>query len=274
MARTKIFKKTRGIFTLIITLGLLAFFAYMILYNGGVVVKKTDSKEVISKLAFIKIKGGEFGLIQKEVDELANLYFAKPINKGDVTLQGVNIEVLKDELLIQAPVTYNKLDLLLSSTGKLNFSNGEIVYVADNFKIGKLPLPKSLVMAQIKKQNSEFFYVEDNTIKIKESALPFKITSLKVVDNKILGTAEKPDIKALIEALTKSSMEDIDKQLESLEQQMKSASVLMNEAQKEAMEKVQNDIEEVKGKSIEEKQKVINDIISKFGNAMGEVKGQ
>ena len=66
----------------------------MILYNGGVVVKKTDSTEVINKLKYIKVKGGEFELTQKDIDELSNLYFAKPINKGDVTLQGVNIEML------------------------------------------------------------------------------------------------------------------------------------------------------------------------------------
>ena len=49
-----------------------------------------------------------------------------------------------DELLIEAPIRYNNLNLLLSSKGKLSFSNGEIAYVADNFKIGKLALPKSL----------------------------------------------------------------------------------------------------------------------------------
>ena len=50
MARNNKLKKIKGILVLIITLGLLAFFAYSILYNGGVVVKKTDSTEVINKL--------------------------------------------------------------------------------------------------------------------------------------------------------------------------------------------------------------------------------
>ncbi|MBU3142569.1 hypothetical protein [Clostridium sp. CF012] len=274
MARNKKMKKISGIFKLIIKVVLLAVFAYMILYTGGVAVKKTDSTEVINKLKFIKIKGGEFGLIQKEIDELCNIYFAKPISKGNITVQGVNVNVLKDELLIEVPISYNKLNLLLSSRGKLNYSNGEISYVADNFKIGKIPLPKSLIISQIKKQNNTVFYVEGNLIKINESALPFKIESLKIVDNKILGTAEKLDVKKIIEDFSKSSVADIDKQLATLEEKIQSAVVFMNETQKEEIKQVQNTIKEVKGKSIEEKKKVISDINSKLNKALGEAKGQ
>ena len=43
--------------------------------------------------------------------------------------------------------------------------------------------------------------------------------------------------------------------------------VLMNESQKEKMKQIQNSIEEVKDKSIEEKKKVLNDILSKFEKA-------
>ena len=101
-----------------------------------------------------------------------------------MTLQGVNIEVINDELLIQSPISYKKLNLLFSSRGKLNFSNGEIAYAAENFSIGKLTLPKNLVISQISKLNNENFYVEDNLIKINPSVFPFKITNFKIVDNK------------------------------------------------------------------------------------------
>ncbi|MGH4122945.1 MAG: hypothetical protein ACREV6_08455 [Clostridium sp.] len=274
MARSKKMRKNRGILLLSIVLGAMAVFAYMILYNGGIIVRKTDSTEIVSKLAYIKVRGGEFQLNQKDIDELINLNFKNPVNKGNITLQGVNIKVLNDELLIEAPISYNKLKLLLSSKGKISFSNGEIVYLADNFKIGKLPVPKSLIISQIKKQDSKVFYVEDNLIKIKEGALPFKINSLKIVDNKILGTAVKLDIKMLLKDLDKSSSADVDKQLATLEEKMQSAVVFMNETQKEKMQQIQNILDEVKGKSIEEKKKTINDITSELDKAMSESKRQ
>ena len=43
--------------------------------------------------------------------------------------------------------------------------------------------------------------------------------------------------------------------------------VLMNESQKEKMKQIQTTIEEVKDKSIEEKKKVLNDILSKYNKA-------
>jgi len=261
MAKNKKLIKNKGIVAFIIALGVLAVFAYLISYNGGIVVRKTESTKILSKLSLIKLKGGEFQLDQRDVDELSNLY-AKPMNKGAMTLKGVNIEVLDEELLIQAPISLNNLNLLFTSRGKINISNGEIVYIPENFKIGKLTLPKSLVISQIKKQNNEIFYVEDNLIKIKESVLPFKISTIKIEDNKIVGTAGKLDIKKLLDDLNNSGMEVIDKQLVSLEQKIQNALVLMNEEQKEKAKKVQNTIEEVKGKSIVEKRKVISDIIS------------
>ena len=270
MARTKKSKKSKGTLVFIILLAALALLVYSVLYTGGVVLKKTDSTEVINKIKVIQIKGGEFELNQEDVDQISNLYFASPKNKGDITLKGANIEILKDELLIEAPISYKNINLLLSSTGKISISNGDIVYDADNFKIGKLTLPKSMVISQILKNANESFYVEDNLIKIKGSAVQFKMTDLKILDSKIVGTAEKMDIKTLFDAFTKNGVEEIDKQLSIFEQKIQGASERMNESQKQSMEEIKNTIDAVKSKSIDEKKKVINDIIKKLNKAISE----
>lgn len=268
MAKTKKLRKSILIGTPVILLGILVVFAYIALNNGGVVLKKTDSTAVTHKLKDIQSKGGEFELTQKDVDEITSLYFTKPKSKGDVTIQGVNVELLKDELLIESPVTYKKLNLLFSTKGKVNFINGEIAYVAENFKIGKLALPKNLVISQISKLNNENLYVEDNQIKINPTVFPFKINNFKVIDNKILGIAEKLDIKMLFENVDAKSVEEIDKELKTVDQKIKSAAILMNEEEKEKIKEIQNTIESAKGKSIEEKKKVINDTINKIDKAI------
>ena len=270
MARSKGLKKNKLIWALFILLGALVVFAYIILYNGGIVLKKTNSTEVIQKLKDIQVKGGEFELTQKNINELSSMYFAKSKNKGDITLRGVNIELLNGELLIKAPIIYKRLNLLLTSKGKINFSNGEIVYVADNFKIGRLTVPKNLVISQISKFRNNFFYVEDDLIKINRSIFPFKIDNFKIVDNKILCTAEKLDVKMLLENHDKSSMEKIDKQIATLEQKIQSVNVLMNEVEKEKIKEVQNIIDGGKGKSIEEKKKVISDVINKLDKVISD----
>jgi len=270
LARNKELNKNKLIWAIFILLGALAAFTNMILYNGGVALKKTNSTKVIQKFKDIQLKGGRFELTQKDINELSSIYFAKSKNIGDITLIGVNIELLNGEILIKAPIIYKKLNLLLSSTGKLNFSNGEFVYIADDFKIGKLTVPKNLVISQISKSKNKILYVKDNSIKINPSIFPFTIDNFKIVDNKIQGTAEKLDIKMLLENDDKSSMEKIDKQIATLEQKIQSVNVLMNEADKQKIKELQNTIDGVKGKSIEEKKKVLSNVINKLDKVIND----
>lgn len=272
MIRTKGTKRNKLIGVLIILVGILAVFAYMILYNGGISIRKTTTTEVIGKLAKVQITGGEFELTQKNMDELSNLYFAKPITKGNITLNGVNVEILNDELLINAPIKYRNLNLLFSSKGKVSVLNGKVTYDVDNFKIGKLRLPKRIVLSQIIKLNNKSFYVEGNLIKINPSMFPFKISSLKIKDNKILAAAPKQSIKKSFEEITKMSGAEIDKQLDILKQKIQSAAKLMSgEAEKAKLKEIQDIIEKAKGKSIDEKKQIISDGISQIDGAISKV---
>ena len=264
MARSMRLKKNKIMWVLIILIGALAFFAYIILYNGGVVLKKTTSTEVLSKLKVIEFKGGQFELTQKDVDELSSLFFAKPISKRGITLTGANIEIKNNELLFKAPITYKKINLLLTSEGKLNFSNGKVTYAADNFKIGKLTLPKKLVMSQILKLNNKNISIDGNLIKINPSVFPFKITSLKIEDNKILGIAEAQSLEKSFDEIAKMSAEEINKQLDTVKIQIQIATVLMNASEKAKVKEIQNIIEQAKDKSIGEKKQIISGAINKL----------
>ena len=190
MARTKKLKKNKLIWVPIILLVALATFVYMILCKGGVVVQKTASTNVIQKFTKeILLNGGKFEITQEDMNGLINLYFKSPVSNGDITVKEINTEMQSGEILIEVDFSYKKIDLLFSSTGKLNVLDGEITYAADNFKIGKLILPKKFIMSQISKlDNDEVFYVEDDLVKIKTGKIPLKINSLEIKDDKILGT--------------------------------------------------------------------------------------
>ncbi len=271
MAMTKELKKNKLLWTLIIMLGVTAIIVYSVLYNEGIILTKTDSKEIINKLRDVQEKGGQLELTQKDVDEITNLYFGKPKIKGDITLQDVNVELLQQELLIKLPISYKKLSLLFSSRGKLKVSNGEVSYAAEDFKLGKLRLSKKLVISRIGKLSNENFYVKDNLIIIKPSLFPFKINSLEIVDSKILVTAEKLDIKMLFKDINKKNVEEIDKELATVGEKIDSAAVLMNKEEKEKIKEIQGTIEKVKGKPITEKKKAIVQVINKLDQAIDKI---
>lgn len=206
MSRIKKSRKNKlvwvGIILLIVTLGT---FVYMSLYNGEVVIKKTASSNIIKKLtAEVLINGGEFEITQEDLNGLIKLYFKEPLSKGNITVKEINTEMKNSEILIEAPMSYKNIDLLFSTTGKLNVMDGEITYVADNFKIGKLILPKALVMSQISKSGKgDIFYVEDNIVKINTEKFPLKINSLEIKEDKMVGALGFKGVKTTSEEYTK-----------------------------------------------------------------------
>jgi len=253
---TKLKRNKDILFTsLIILSGMLVTFASIILSNSEVDLKKTNSTLVIDKVKNVQAMGGAFELTQKDIDEISNLYFKSHGNNGNIIVKGINVEVLNDEVLIKAPVCYKKLHLLLTSKGKLNFTNGEITYIADNFKIGNLPLPKNLVISKILKLHNNVLYTEDNLIKINPTVFPFKINTFKVANNKIVGTIEKLNVKLLLKNTYNKGLAETDKQLQVVQQDTQKASDESNKYKE--IKQSQNILEETKGKTTEEKKEII-----------------
>lgn len=238
--------KSKFIWTIIILVGLIAAFSSAILHNGDVVFKKTESQLVIKKLKDIQAKGGVFELTQKDIDEVCSLYFENPKNNGGVTVKGINVEMLNDEILIKAPISYKNLNLLLTSRGKLKFLNGNITYVMGNFKIGNLMLPKKLVIHQISKLSNKNLYTQDDLIKISSKVFPFKINNFKIGDNKIVGTAQKLDIRKLFDSLDKKIGIQTGEELARAQQERQGGNENFKKVEK-VEEKVEEKVQKKKG---------------------------
>lgn len=264
MARTK-----RKILRLmpIILLVALATFIYMTLYNGETVVDKRLTSNVMQKLSSeILGNGGQFEITQEDMNAAIKLYFKEPIRKGDIIVKEVNTKISDDEILIEAPFSYKNQNLLFSSKGKLSVSDGEITYDVDNFKIGKLLLPKKLVMTQISKKSNDQFYVKDNLLKIKTGVFPLAISSLEIEGNKIVGKVGFKGLNISIDNINNLSEKQIDNRLDELKQKIQNATSNMSVAQKIKANAILNRIDNVKGQSIERRKQALeyaNDIVNK-----------
>ena len=134
MARTK--RKILRIVPIIILVALITI-VYMTLYSSETVVNKTATSNVMKKLSSeILGNGGQFEITQEDMNAAIKLYFKESIRRGDIIVKEVNTKISDNKILIEAPFSYKNQNLLFSSVGKINVSNGEITYDADNFKIG------------------------------------------------------------------------------------------------------------------------------------------
>ncbi|MBU3179715.1 hypothetical protein [Clostridium psychrophilum] len=241
----------------IILLVAIATFAYMILNNSETVVDKTASTNVLQKISNqILLNVGQFEITQADINGAINQYIKVPISKGDMTINEVNAKISGDKILIEVPFSYKSIDLLFSSTGQLGLLDGEITYNPDNFKLGKVSLPKKLVLSLISKQSNNNFYVEDNLIKIKTDELPIAINSLIIEDDKLVGTVGFKG--ASTSNLDSLSEDDVDTQLDAAKQKIQSATSYMNSTQKSQASLILNKIDDVKSQSLDQKKQVLN----------------
>lgn len=277
MSTIKKSKKNKLKLIPVILLVAVAILAYMSLYNGEQVTQKTASSNVVQKLTkHILGSGGDFEISQEDMNGLIGEYFKNPVSKGDITIKEINTKMLDGKILVEAPFSYKKINLLFSTTGKISVLDGKITYSADNFKIGKLILPKKTIMTQISKRSKkDVFYVEGDIIKINTDKFPLKVNSLEIKDDKLLGTLGFKGIKRSFEDATgkpnidTTSEGDIDNQLAAAELKVKKATAYMNRTQKKQAKEILNTIEEVKNKSVEEKKQVLNNtnnIINRVSN--------
>ena len=279
--------KYKFLFPMIILLGLIAIFAFVITQNNELTLRKTNSVEVINKFKNMQSNGGAFELNQKDIDEVSSLYFKDSKSKGNIIIKGINIQILKDEILIKSPISYKKINLVFSSRGKINFSNGKISYIADYFKIGNLSLPKGLVVSQIKKVNSKILYVDGNLLKINSNVFPFKINNFKIINNKIVGTVTTLNIKKLFEDINKTSLEQkskskpikADKDLEIIRSEVEKSKLTGQEKEKNtqdfqveaankrlALTKVHNELKDAYSKlHLSEEKQMLSLMISAIG---------
>ena len=199
MSRTKR-KKIRVV--PIILLVAFAIFVYMALYKDEVVVDKTATSNVMQKISKeILTNGGQFEVTQEDMNGIVKSYFKEPIQKGDIIVKEVNTKISDNKILIEVPFSYKNQNLLFSSLGNISQQDGEITYDGDNFKIGKVSLPKKFVISQISKQGNDKFYVSGNLIKIKEGVFPLAINSLEIEGDKLVGKVGFKALKSLMENL-------------------------------------------------------------------------
>ena len=87
-------------------------------------------------------------------------------------------------------------------------------------------------MGLISKQSNNDFYVESNLIKIKTDKLPFKIKSLEIKDNELVGIVGLKGLSTSFGNVDSLSEIQIDNKLAAAKQKIQSAIAYMNATQR------------------------------------------
>ncbi|MBP2033734.1 uncharacterized protein YpmS [Clostridium algifaecis] len=177
-------KRFLAIFLTIVVI--LAALAYLITWNSSsMIVSQTPSKELAEKIINIPKNNMSITLTNDELNQLIDLYPIGENSFGDLKVKNIYTKIANDKFDIYLPSNYKGIDILIYTSGKIYLENGKIVYEISSFKIGKLILPKKIVLNTIKNKNIKNVSLKDDKIFIDTSVFQFKMKDIKLKDSTI-----------------------------------------------------------------------------------------
>lgn len=180
--------RSYSFFIIIILLALgFGFLSYSLFWTGNAENREANSiSNVIGKILTAQKNNQNVELNSADINGILSGVVKEGIEKDSITINSVYCSIKDDEIKVYSPVTFKGFDFLLSSGGKLGYENDVIVFIPSSFYIGKLPLPKKIVMSNISKYNNNNLRVNDDRFEISKNILPFSVKSIEVKNDVIL----------------------------------------------------------------------------------------
>lgn len=125
-------------------------------------------------------------LEEKDVNALASSYLKEGINKGGLTIKGLNVNVNGEEVTALIPIKYKGFSMLFSTKGNFQFKEDRLWFTPDYFKIGKISLPKKYVMNLIKSKFGYKIKEEEGSLVVGKDVIPFEFSSIQLIEGKFL----------------------------------------------------------------------------------------
>lgn len=224
----------------------------------------------------------ELLLNKEEINGLLNGYIGEGKDIGSIQIKHMEVDLKDDELHLLASITYGGIPLSITTRGPISWEEPTIVYELKGVHLGKLPVPKGLLIWALEKQKGNQFVIEGEQIKIDKERFPIMITSLEMKGEEIMVKFDREDRNRWILSQIQSKVEEnIQEYIEhGIEDLNRIVDDLLGDNQENKVEIVrssimdiienpdnytQEDIQEIKdqlgGLSGQEKQQVLQSII-------------
>lgn len=159
--------------------------ASLALSGGNYKLSRGSSLAALDKIKDAQLKGAAVELSKEEINGLTKVYFKDGRTKGSITIKGLDVDFQDNNMLLHIPITYKGINLLVSSKGELSYIDDKIIFKPISYSVGKLPLPKSIVVKVLGRYSGGDITLADNSIEVNKNMLPFSFKDIKIVNNKL-----------------------------------------------------------------------------------------
>lgn len=206
----------------------------------------SDEKLLKEKLQENLDLGEDITLKGNEVNALFKNYFQEPLDFGVFKIKGIAFKLQEETLSIYIPFDYKNISLVISSSGQIAMEDGFVLFSPNKIYLGKIPLPKKLLLSKVNNVGNRNIKVQDQSVYISKSFFPLRNTEIfKVQNGKLLIKSsqilqEDPEENSQVEkGLNEKSLQS----LESLAKDLsKVERALKGQEEKKFIQEIQNSV--------------------------------
>lgn len=191
--------KNLGIKIGLIIILLLGIISYCVFSHGGYREYGVEEsyKSLLNVLGNMVKNEGEIKITQDDINTLGTSYFKSNGNLEQINIEGFNVELANDEIIMRIPVKYKKLPLLLSSKGKISKDERYVIYTPEYFKVGKIKISNDFVLSFVEKRFANKIIVKESSIYLNKDKL-FKEFEFVETDKGAIVIAAKNETKEIL----------------------------------------------------------------------------
>lgn len=240
------------IFSIILVLILAVGVSMGLVFNKSGYTLEQPSFKALDRVIAAEKAGGTAAFTEKEVNSLLAAVYKSPEEIGNVIIKTPQFKFNDDKLTVGIPGIYKGVSVVVWSTGNIEYDEGNIIYNPTNFKAGKFPMPKAVILNGVKNNKAQGLEVRNEKIYINKDIIPVDISSV-VLDNSILTVKidkfdpsklfNNNEMKNQLEAL-KNKLNDLRKKALSSEEK-KQIEELLNRLQQGIKNPSQNILNEI-----------------------------
>lgn len=178
-------KTIRKFLLTLIIIALVVIGSIALVFNKqGYTLNNSSAENVINKITTAEKEEKIITLTKEEINSLFSTVYKKPKQKGNITVRTPQIDLEEEKVVVKVPVTYKSIEVILWTKGSVSQDEQDIIYSPDSFKVGKLPVPKAMVLSKLKSQvKDENITIENSNILINKKAVPFSVTDINIKDS-------------------------------------------------------------------------------------------
>lgn len=165
--------------------------AYLVFSNKTPDIAESESFDLSKRITDVKDNGGTLELSEGEVNTTIKTLIDKPIEKNGMIIKGAYVNIEDGEITLYAPINYKGMNILPNVTGNISFENDKLIYKIDSIKVGKLSMPKDVLINDLKNFSNEDVVIEGDRIEISRSLIPFNAENIYLSGDKVIADLNK-----------------------------------------------------------------------------------